>query len=175
MKDPPEAIERYLDELRRWATRTNLVGSTKPEALARHVADSLAAAPYLPREARVVDLGSGAGFPGIPLAIARPDLDLTLVEIRERRVHFLRHVVRSLDLDCAVRRQRIEEGPRGTYAFALVRALAPAAEAARLAGPWVERDRGEIWVWASAPAARLAVRARIPLDSGGQILRLAPA
>ena len=44
-------------------------------------------------------LGSGAGFPGLPLAVARPDLDVTLVEIREKRVHFLRHVVQTLDLD----------------------------------------------------------------------------
>jgi 16S rRNA G527 N7-methylase RsmG len=54
------------------------VGSTAPEALERHVADSLAAAAFLERGIRVVDLGSGAGFPGIPLAIARPDLSLSI-------------------------------------------------------------------------------------------------
>ena len=80
----PEAMHRFLAELARWAPRTNLVGSSEPAALARHVEDSLAVAGYLPDGARVVDLGSGAGFPGIPIAIARPDLLVTLVEIRER-------------------------------------------------------------------------------------------
>ena len=64
----------------------------------RHVEDSLAAADCLPEGSEIVDLGSGAGFPGVPLALSRPDLRVTLVEIRERRVNFLRHVVRTPQL-----------------------------------------------------------------------------
>jgi 16S rRNA (guanine527-N7)-methyltransferase len=149
------------------------VGSTAPEALERHVADSLAAAAFLERGIRVVDLGSGAGFPGIPLAIARPDLSLTLVEIRERRVNFLRHVVRSLELDCEVWRVRIEDAPRLRFRVALARAVAPLDQVLRLAEPWVESG-GEIWVWTRESSAGPPgpVAGSIPIPGRGQVLRL---
>lgn len=172
---PSGALERYLDELRRWGARTNLVGSLDPEELRAHVRDSLAAAPHLPQAARVVDLGSGAGFPGIPLAIERPDLHLRLVEVRERRVHFLRHVVRSLGLDVAVERARLEDPPSGPAEYALIRAVAAPARALELARPWVS-ESGEIWIWAG-PGAELPVAAsgEIPLAERGSILRVPAA
>jgi 16S rRNA (guanine527-N7)-methyltransferase len=153
----------------------NLVGSTQPADLERHVADALAALPLLPAGARVVDLGSGAGFPGIPLAITRPDLDLTLVEIRERRVHFLRHVVRTLGLNCAIERRQIEIPMLPEFDFALLRAVAPPAVSAGLGRAWVGAA-GEIWIWAGprAEPASLPLIGRISLDSGGQILRFSP-
>ena len=67
-----DALRLYLEELTRWGARTNLVGSTEPDALRRHVEDSLAAADYLPEGSEIVDLGSGAGFPGVPLALITP-------------------------------------------------------------------------------------------------------
>jgi 16S rRNA (guanine527-N7)-methyltransferase len=169
----PEAISRFLAELSLWARRMNLVGSTEPEALRRHVEDSLAAADVLPRAARVVDLGSGAGFPGIPLAIARPDLDLTLVEIRERRSHFLRHVVRSLDLRCRIERRRIQEPMAEPFDYALLRAVAPPPAAAELAAAWVS-ESGETWIWSGPDGDFDARRLKgsIPLASGGRILRI---
>ncbi len=163
-------IEAFLDLLRAWAPRTNLVGSTDPAALERHVADSLAAAPHLARGAVVADLGSGAGFPGIPLAIARPDLELTLVEIRERRVHFLRHVVRTLGLGCRIERRRIEQAPEVGVEVALLRAVAPPASARLLALPWV-RAGGEIWIWAGPDEPAGPDASPIELASGGRILR----
>jgi 16S rRNA (guanine527-N7)-methyltransferase len=166
-----DALELYLTELRRWAPRTNLVGSTEAGALQRHVADSVAAAELLPGAARVVDLGSGAGFPGIPLAIARPDLDLTLVEIRERRVHFLRHVVRRLGLRCRVERCRIESAPSTPFSYALLRAVAPPHRALEMARGWV-RDGGEIWIWSGPDEAGPGGMGSIPLASGGRILRI---
>jgi 16S rRNA (guanine527-N7)-methyltransferase len=153
----------------------NLVGSTRPEEVAAHVSDSLAAAPWLPRGARVVDLGTGAGFPGIPILITRPDLDVVLVERREKRVHFLRQVVRVLDLACEVRRCSIEDGPapEGRFDFVLLRAVAPAARALDWARPWT-RPEGEIWLWTREPAfpdAFVEVGA-IPLGERGRIARL---
>jgi 16S rRNA (guanine527-N7)-methyltransferase len=165
-------LERYLDELRRAGDRVNLVGSTAPEALARHIADSIEPAAHLPTGARVVDLGSGAGFPGLPIAIIRPDVTVTLVEIRERRVHFLRHVVRTLGLTCQVMRKEIETGPpSGQFDVALARALAPSETALDLARPWV-RASGEIWIWASVPGSAFAAVPAIPLSSGGCVLRV---
>ncbi|MCH6563136.1 MAG: 16S rRNA (guanine(527)-N(7))-methyltransferase RsmG [Myxococcales bacterium] len=165
-------IERYLDELRKWAARSNLVGSTRNDALRRHVEDSLAAARHLPHDARVVDLGSGAGFPGLPLLIVRPDLKLTLVESRERRVHFLRQVVRVLELDCVVQRCRIEDAPAGVFAYALLRAVAPVQKALSLAAPWV-KPGGEVWIWTreEPAAAGSAFVGEIPLGDRGRILR----
>jgi 16S rRNA (guanine527-N7)-methyltransferase len=168
-----DAIQQYLAELRAWAPRTNLVGSIAPEALSRHVLDSLAAREHLSSGARVVDLGSGAGFPGIPLAIARPDLDLVLVEIRERRVHFLRHVVRRLGLRCRIERRRIEELPDEPFDFALLRAVAKPPVALAMATGWVHSD-GEIWIWSggSDRDGLPPALGGLALPSGGEILRI---
>ena len=160
-------------ELVRWGARMNLVGSTKPDALERHFADSLAAAQALPRGARVVDLGSGAGFPGLPLAIARRDLCLTLIEVRERRLAFLRHAVRVLGLAVDVRAASIESPPPEPFDFALLRAVAPPARSLELGAAWTS-PAGEIWIWAGPDAALPAARP-IPLASGGSILRVRAA
>ena len=167
-------LEAYLTELARWGARTNLVGSLERAALETHLDDALAAAPWLVGGWRAVDLGSGAGLPGVPLAIARPDVAITLVEIRERRVHFLRHAVRTLELDCEVRRVRIEDAPDQRFDVALVRALAPATEAIPRALPWVA-ESGEIWIWSREPAGSLPwpVAGEIPLAPGrGAVLRV---
>src|SRR5690606_12612173 len=66
--------------------------------LPRHVLDSLSVAPWLVGR-QVLDVGTGAGFPGIPLAIAREDAHFTLVDTHERKIRFIRQTVRSLDLD----------------------------------------------------------------------------
>ncbi len=167
-------LEEYLAELSRWGARTNLVGSLEREALETHLTDALAAAAQLRAGWRAVDLGSGAGLPGIPLAIARPDVRLTLVEIRERRVHFLRHVVRTLELSCEVRRVRIEDPPDDPFDVALIRALAPPPEAIPKARPWVG-DQGELWIWSREPALSLPwpVASEISLAPGrGAVLRI---
>jgi 16S rRNA (guanine527-N7)-methyltransferase len=174
--DSDSRIERYLDELRRWGARTNLVGSTETDALRLHTIESLAAARHFPECARVVDLGSGAGFPGVPLMIVRPDLQMTLVESRERRVHFLRHVVRTLELECVVVRGRIEDPALGPFDYALLRAVAPLARALPLAVPWVAGD-GEIWIWTKedAEALRAGYAGEISLGKRGRILRVRAA
>jgi 16S rRNA (guanine527-N7)-methyltransferase len=165
-------LDLYLRELRRWGERTNLVGSLEPEALRAHLQDALTAAPHLPKGARVVDLGSGAGLPGVPIAVARPDLDVTLVEIRERRVHFLRHVVRTLGIECHVERTRIEDPPEDLFEVALLRAVAPPLEAVALARPWV-REAGEIWVWTTEPSEALPWAQKPPIAlPRGAVLRI---
>ncbi len=166
-------LARYLEELSRFGGRVNLVGSTDASALGVHVEDSLAAAAELPSGARVVDLGSGAGFPGIPIAITRPDLSVTLVDVRERRIAFLRHVARVLDLACDVRRARLEEPPESRFDFALLRAVARPARALELGRGWVNA-RGEVWIWVSSavrePPAPLAGQIALPRE--GRILRI---
>ncbi len=99
---PREAdlTSKYLNILTKWHNTHRLVGSADPAWLIQNVfLDSLCFLGALPSElARVADIGSGAGVPGIPLAIVRPDVSFTLIEARRRRASFLSTVVRELEL-----------------------------------------------------------------------------
>ncbi len=120
----------YYDLLIDWNTRMNLTAITAPEEVVKkHFADSLAALPLLSDGAKVVDVGTGAGFPGIPLLIRRPDLRLTLVDSLQKRIGFLETVLRELGLTAACVHARAEDfgrmpAHRGTYDFAVSRAVA---------------------------------------------------
>lgn len=105
----PEA-ERYTRILAGDGIERGLLGPGEVVRIwERHVLNSAAAAELLADESSVADVGSGAGLPGIPLALARPDLRVTLVEPLRRRADFLREVVGELGLDVAVIRGRAEE------------------------------------------------------------------
>ncbi len=86
-------------ELLKWNRVTNLTTITDPMDVAvKHYVDALAAALWIGDRARVLDAGSGGGFPGIPLAILRPDLSVTLVDSARKKVSFLKHAIRTLGL-----------------------------------------------------------------------------
>ena len=150
----------------------NLVGSTSLEEIEVHIQDSLAVAAAVPRDALLVDLGSGAGFPGIPIALSRPDVRVTLVEVRERRVSFLRHVARLVSPSFEVLRARIEDGPGVPFDIATLRAVAPPEEAVPLGAAWV-RPEGEVWVWTTIDPRVLPWphEDRIELPERGAVLR----
>lgn len=97
-----EALHRHYQELARWNRSLSLVGpGTAGDAVARHYGEALAALPLIPARARTaVDLGSGAGFPGLVLAAARPVLDMTLIEAREKKWSFLLAASRRAALPC---------------------------------------------------------------------------
>jgi 16S rRNA (guanine527-N7)-methyltransferase len=161
------SLLRYRDEIARWGARTNLVGSLVPGAIDAQIDECLVVSPLLPAGARVVDLGSGAGLPGIPLAIARPDVAFSLVDRRERRIHFLSYINRLIDLDCAVIRRGLEQGPPGApFDLALMRAVAPLARSRALAGPWLG-PLGSLWIWtrehvaSGEPIADLGARGHV--------------
>lgn len=86
-------LARYLAELDIRRRTTNLTGPLPAEELAAHALESVLGEGLIAQGARLVDIGSGAGFPGLPLAIARPDLSVTLLEPRAKRAAFLRHAV----------------------------------------------------------------------------------
>jgi 16S rRNA (guanine527-N7)-methyltransferase len=98
----PEQIEQflaYLDLLLKWNRRMNLTALRTPaEIISRHFLDSLLLLPHLPETGRLLDIGSGAGFPGLPLKIARPGLTIDLVEATAKKVSFLKEAVRRLGL-----------------------------------------------------------------------------
>jgi 16S rRNA (guanine527-N7)-methyltransferase len=102
----------YHREILLWNRRINLVSErSAQEIVIRHFIDSLTPAPFLDRpDGALIDLGSGGGFPGIPLRIAMPGLHLSLVEASRKKSSFLSHVVRTLRLDgVQVIRKRVEE------------------------------------------------------------------
>jgi len=89
---------RFAALLRRWGAAFNLVSRRDaPRLVARHLLDSLSLAPML-QGVRVVDLGTGAGLPGVPLAIACPDRTFTLIDRSERRIRFVRQAAAELEL-----------------------------------------------------------------------------
>lgn len=97
-------LAAYLDILLDWNERMNLVGPTdEAGAVSRHLLDSLSALPVLdsiaPPEARIADIGSGAGLPGIPVALVRPSYRMTLVERSTKKCGFLRAVTHDLALE----------------------------------------------------------------------------
>jgi 16S rRNA (guanine527-N7)-methyltransferase len=101
----------YHRELLLWNRRINLVSQqTSREIVVRHFVDSLTPAPWIERpEGLLIDIGSGGGFPGIPLRIALPGLKLTLVESSRKKTSFLAHIVRTLNLDnVTIIRERVE-------------------------------------------------------------------
>jgi 16S rRNA (guanine527-N7)-methyltransferase len=103
-------FEEYLALILRWNGRMNLTAVRDPkEIVRRHYVESIACARALPAGiATLLDFGSGAGFPGIPIALSRPEISVTLAESQIKKAAFLREVVRSLKLNTTVFEGRAE-------------------------------------------------------------------
>lgn len=100
---PPKSLiphlSTYLDLLLKWNARTNLTAIRDPhEIVRRHFGESLFAAQHIGSPATLLDLGSGAGFPGLPIALLHPETHVTLAESQNKKATFLREVVRTLAL-----------------------------------------------------------------------------
>jgi 16S rRNA (guanine527-N7)-methyltransferase len=118
----------YVDLLAGAGVERGLIGPReRPRLWTRHVLNSAVIAALLPEDGsgRVVDVGSGAGLPGIPLALARPALSMTLLEPLARRVSFLDEVVATLRLDVEVLRARAEDVAVPRWDVVVARAVAP--------------------------------------------------
>lgn len=131
-----EALLTLVTELADWNTRVNLTAIDDPaEVVDKHLLDSLAVLPYL-TGLTVADVGSGAGFPGLPLAIADLDRRYTLIESTGKKVTFLRHACTMLRLpNVEVVQGRAEAmKPKKPFDTIVARALGPLAEFVRVAG-----------------------------------------
>ena len=143
-----EAQERLLAYHRlllEWNARMDLTNVPEEEMALRHYADSLlplARKEWFPDGARLIDVGTGAGFPGMPLAIARPDLKVTLLDSQRKRCDFLSAVCDELKLpNVTVLHARAEDGARGALReqmdVAVARAVAPLNVLAEYLLPYV--------------------------------------
>jgi 16S rRNA (guanine527-N7)-methyltransferase len=130
------AMLRLIAELREWNQRFNLTGITDPVDMVRkHLLDSLSVQPYL-RGRRIADVGTGAGFPGLPLAVINPGREFALIEATGKKARFVRHAADAMELkNVEVIPARSEDwrGP-APYDCVLTRALGKLEEFVRVAG-----------------------------------------
>lgn len=177
-----EMIITYLRELKRWNRKANLVGFKTDEALIRHgVLESLAflRAFEVRPDLRLIDIGSGAGLPGIPLKVAAPDLLVTLVEASRKKTSFLRQICRLLQLSgtsvLQTRAELLHRDPahRQAYDVVTARAVARLPEALTLCAPFVKRDGriilpvGPQWPREAETLRRPDVKIEGVLNTGG--------
>lgn len=157
-----DAIQAYLDELYRWNQRINLTAVPREQAAEKHVEESMAVLRAVaPQDgARLIDVGSGGGVPGIPIAIARPDLRVVLLDSDQRKAAFLTHVSGLLELaNVEVVSARAEdearrEGMREAFDVATSRALAPPAAMCELLLPFVRVGGVAATLVGDAPGAK---------------------
>jgi len=138
---PPDRLRRALDQyvvlLLQWNRRINLTAARSVDDIwAHHVEDSLAVVPHVPADAqRLLDVGSGGGFPGLVIAIARPDLSVTLLEPVHKKRAFLATAARELGLSTVdALAERLEAHAGRSYDVATSRATWPVGE-------WIDRAR----------------------------------
>ena len=137
-----DRFERLLDELERWNRKVSLTAvRDRGRMRALHVEDSLAARPLL-EGTRVLDVGTGPGFPGLPLAIAEPDREFTLLDSNNKKVLFVQHAAGVLGLDnvTAVRARAQDYAPGHRFDTVIARALASLPKLVEIAGHHVGED-----------------------------------
>lgn len=139
------AFERYIDELKVWAEHMNLIRrKDEREIVMKDFLDSLTVIGHLSESASVMDLGSGAGFPGIPVKIVRPDLKMVLLEARRKKVFFLKNLIRYLGLDRTEAHwywegKEMGKNLKGAFDFVISRAFGSLQEFSRTGVPFLKR------------------------------------
>lgn len=141
------AFSTYLELLKTWNARLDLTAAKTDEAMMDLlVTDAEILAKHVAQEARIVDVGAGAGAPGLPLAILRPDLEVTLVEPLQKRTAFLRTVIGSIArTDVKIVQGRGEALPDGQFDEAVSRATLAPPEWLAL-GLTLVKPGGRVWV-----------------------------
>jgi 16S rRNA (guanine527-N7)-methyltransferase len=167
----------YHRELLLWNQRINLVSqSTSREIVIRHFVDSLTPAPWIEKpEGLLIDIGSGGGFPGIPLRIALPALKLTLVESSRKKTSFLAHIVRTLGLEnVTIIRERIaaligEAACAGAFDTVISRAVFKLPELLRMAS-FLLKPKGLLIALKGPDPQEEMEEAKMVLNATGMIL-----
>jgi 16S rRNA (guanine527-N7)-methyltransferase len=124
-KESPDKADRYAQILGSWGIERGLIGPKEGERIwERHIANCLPVTTLIPEGVKVADIGSGAGLPGIVIALSRPDLEVVLIEPLQRRVDFLLEVIGLLDLPITVMRGK-SESIKKSFEVVTARAVAP--------------------------------------------------
>lgn len=98
-KEQTEKFYKYMNLLLEWNEKINLTAITEPEeVILKHFVDSLTISKYIEKGTKLIDMGTGAGFPGIPLKILRDDIEITLADSLNKRINFLNEVIKELNL-----------------------------------------------------------------------------
>lgn len=143
-----ETVEKFVSYYRlllEWNERINLTAITDPKGVAeRHFADSLLALSLIPQGAKVIDVGTGAGFPGIPLKLVRPDIELTLLDSLNKRIVFLNFILKELGIEGNTFHMRAEDGARNvklreSFDIAVSRAVASMDKITEWTLPFVKK------------------------------------
>jgi len=164
-----DQFARYAGELIHWNRKMNLTAITEAQTLAvKHFLDSIAPAALIPPGASLLDIGSGAGFPGIPLKIVRPDLRVTLIDAVRKKVNFQKHVIRTLGLENIGAHQiRAEQfSAEEPFDVIITRALSGLREFVALALPLLAED-GVMLSWKGLPAEAQAEVSLLLSDETG--------
>ena len=148
-----DRLVRYAELLEKWSRCHNLVRySGREELVTRHLLDSLAAAPLMGSGGRLIDVGSGAGLPGVPLLAACPEFSGVLLEPREKRWAFLKLVIRELGLDARAERARYHDLGNGcTWDAVTVRAVGSQPEILGWARSRLAAN-GTVYLWTTQEA-----------------------
>ncbi len=158
-----DALRRYEALLVKWQKAINLVGpATIAEAWSRHFIDSLQLLPLLPADARTLhDLGSGAGFPGLVLAIARPEIAVTLIESDQKKCAFLGNVSHETNAPVNILNTRIEQAADSIPAPDIVtaRALASLGQLLEHVWPWAEQNPDMVCIFPKGAQAMAEIQA----------------
>jgi len=164
-----EAMLRLTAELREWNKRINLTAITGPaDMVDKHLLDSLSVQPHL-HGRRVADIGTGAGFPGLPLAIVNPRRSFTLIEATGKKCLFVRHAVELLGIEnVEIIQARAESWkPKALFDCVIARALGKLADFVRVAGHLCARDGRMLAMKGRHPTAEMHA-----LPAGWRVLAL---
>ncbi len=161
------AFDIYLEELLKWNQKINLTAIRSEKGIVlKHFLDSLSATPYVPEHAFVLDLGSGAGFPGIPLKIAQPALRITLIDSIRKKIDFQKHMIRRLGLKGVeaihgrAQDTEILQSMRGQFDITLSRAFSDLRTFLFLSTPFLKEGGTAIAMKGETAEIRLAAEAK---------------
>jgi 16S rRNA (guanine527-N7)-methyltransferase len=157
-------LVRLLTELERWNRRVNLTAIRDLETMVSgHILDSLTVRPLLEGR-RVIDVGTGAGFPGLPLAIAEPQIEFGLLDSNGKKISFVQHVIGELGLSnaSAIRARAEDYAPAERFDTVIARALASIPKLLQLAGHLIREEGVLLALKGKYPAAELESIEEIP-------------